>query len=78
MYNFPQSTYIVESEQHFLFDCDFYQSIRQHAFGDLLNSNEYISMNLPAKLTNLMEEHSRTLSKYIVRAFDPRRSHTYR
>ena len=38
----------VESEQHFLFECDFYQSIRQHVFGDLLNSNEYISMDLPA------------------------------
>ena len=68
----------VESEQHFLFECDFYQSIRQHAFGDLLNSTEYISMDLPAKLTYLMEEHSRTLSKYIVRAFDRRRSHIYR
>lgn len=68
----------VESETHFLFYCSLYNNIRSDIFGELFNSDEFKSMDFPTKMVHLMEEHTRKLSKYIVRAYNCRRSCLYK
>ena len=66
---------VVETEPHFLLECDRYSNIRNNIFG---NITEQLNLNNGNPLKTLMHSHIRKVAKCIVQCFLLRRSILYR
>ena len=58
----------IESEQHILLECSFYDSIRLSIFGDDLQSDVFTSKTDNEKLKYFLLDATRKTAKYLVNA----------
>jgi hypothetical protein len=68
----------VENEVHFLLNCPKYNEIRSQSFGEILNDNVFMDLNVDDKLIFLFSNHVRKIAKYLVKAYLHRRNIIYR
>ena len=67
----------IESEQHILLECSFYDSIRLSIFGDALQSDVFTSKTDNDKLKYFLLDATRKTAKYLVNAIQARRRKLY-
>ena len=67
----------IENEVHFLFECERYNVLRQNTLGAILNNDTFPGLTIDQKISCLMQNHTRKIAKYTVKAYLCRRSIMY-
>ena len=68
----------IESEIHFLLDCQLYNELRREIYGNLLSENMFSTKTQHEKLKYLLNDCTRKTAKFLVKAFALRRSRLYK